>query len=264
MRRGDVEPVRAGLIGLGAIGTGIVRLARASSAVTIVGALVRDRTRDRGANVPPVVGSLAELLALQPEVIVEGAGHAALRDFGPSILRGGCDLIALSAGALADPDLLAELEAAARDGRSRMRVASGAIGGLDAISSAAVGGLATVRHTLTKPARTLLGDAADGMREARVIYEGTAREGVQRFPESANVVAAVSLAGIGLDRTELRVVADPALDRNRHVVEAAGEFGDLRMELRNVPSDENPKTGRLTAMSAYRALLARRDRVSIG
>jgi aspartate dehydrogenase len=210
------------------------------------------------------MGSLAELEALRPEVIVEGAGHGALRELGPSILRSGCDLIALSVGALADPDLLAALEAAAREGGSQLRLASGAIAGLDAISSAAVGGLTRVRHTLSKPAQTLLGAAGAGLQEPRVLYEGPAREGVRKFPESANVVAAVSLAGIGFDRTELRVIADPALDRNRHVVEAEGAFGELRIEVRNVPSDENPRTGRLTAMSAYRAILARRERVSIG
>ena len=258
------RPIRVGLIGLGAIGIGIARLAGRSDLVTILGALVRDVSLDRGPHAPRVVRSLAELLALQPEVIVEGAGHAALREYGPTILRAGCDLVALSAGALADPDLLAQLELAALEGSSRLRVASGAIAGLDAISSAAVGGLASVRHTLSKPARTLLGAAGDDLQEARVLYEGPAREGVRRFPESANVVAAVSLAGIGLDRTELRVVADPTLDRNRHVVEAEGAFGDLRIEVRNVPSDENPRTGRLTAMSAYRVLLARRERVSIG
>jgi aspartate dehydrogenase len=260
----DHDPVRAGLIGLGAIGRGIARLARSSGRVEIVGVLVRDPSRDRGPDAPPVVTSLSELLDRPPEVIVEGAGHAALREYGPEILRSGCDLIALSVGALADPELLARIEAAARDGGSRMRVASGAIAGLDAISSAAVGGLARVRHTLSKPARTLLGAAGADLRESRVLYEGSAREGVAKFPESANVVAAVSLAGLGFDRTELRVVADPALERNRHVVEAQGAFGELRIEVSNVPSDENPRTGRLTAMSAYRELLARRDRISIG
>ncbi|MGH2473200.1 MAG: aspartate dehydrogenase [Candidatus Limnocylindria bacterium] len=256
--------MRAALIGLGAIGRGIVRLARSSGRVEIAGALVREPSRDRGPEAPPIVISLGELLARRPEVIVECAGHAALREFGPPILRSGCDLIALSVGALADPELLAHIEAAARDGGSRLRIASGAIAGLDAIASAAVGGLTRVRHTLSKPARTLLGAAGADLREPRVLYEGPARDGVRRFPESANVVAAISLAGLGLDRTELRVVADPALERNRHVVEVQGAFGELRIEVSNVPSDENPRTGRLTAMSAYRELVARRDRVSIG
>ena len=107
-------------------------------------------------------------------------------------------------------------------------------------------------------------DEAAALREPRELYIGPAREGVARFPESANVVAAVSLAGIGFDRTVMRVVADPHAGRNQHVVEAQGAFGTLRVEVANIPSDENPRTGRLTAMSAFRALLDRREILRIG
>jgi aspartate dehydrogenase len=87
---------------------------------------------------------------------------------------------------------------------------------------------------------------------------------VARFPESANVVAAVSLAGIGFDRTEMAVVADPHATRNVHVVTADGAFGSLRVEIQNIPSEENPRTARLAAMSAYRALLDRDLRIRVG
>ncbi len=85
-----------------------------------------------------------------------------------------------------------------------------------------------------------------------------------RFPESVNVAAAVSLAGIGLDRTEVRVVADPTIDRNWHTVEVEGEFGWLRFEIANVPSDENPRTGRIVAMSVVPALRARSAPFRVG
>jgi aspartate dehydrogenase len=98
----------------------------------------------------------------------------------------------------------------------------------------------------------------------RDLYHGPAREGVGRFPESSNVVAAVSLAGIGFDRTTMRVVADPSAERNHHVVEAEGAFGALRIDIRNIPSDENPRTGRLTAMSVVHALISRGADVVIG
>lgn len=260
------DSLRVGLIGLGAIGLGVCRLVRdrAAGEITIVGALVRDPARARPAEAPPTVRRLEDLLGLDPEVVLEGAGHEALRTYGPSVLRAGRDLIALSAGALSDPALVDELRAAAREGGARVRIASGAIAGLDAIAAAAVGGLTRVSHTISKPARTLLGAAADDVREPRELYRGSARDGVVRFPESANVVAAVSLAGLGLDRTEMRVIADPKATRNQHVVEVEGAFGSLRIEVRNVPSDENPRTGRLTAMSAFRALLARRESIVIG
>jgi len=260
-------PVRAGLIGLGAIGRAVVRIARERHPDTIafVGALVRDPARRRSADDPEIVGSIDQLLARDPEVVVEAAGHEALRAHGATVLRAGVDLFALSAGALADPVLLDELEIAARAGGGRLRLLSGAIAGLDAIRAAAVGGIARVTHTTRKPARTLLpADEAAGLTGERELYRGPARAGVLRFPESVNVAAAVSLAGIGLDRTELRVVADPRIERNRHEVVVEGVFGRLEVTIENVPSDENPRSGRIVAMSVVRALLDRSAAVTMG
>jgi aspartate dehydrogenase len=98
----------------------------------------------------------------------------------------------------------------------------------------------------------------------REVFRGNAREGALRFPESINVAAAVSLAGIGLDRTEVRVLADPAVTRNHHEVVAEGPFGALRFEIANIPSEANPKTGRLVALSIVQALLRRRAALVVG
>lgn len=260
------QPLRVALIGFGAIGRAVVRLVAEGAAgeIEIVGALVREVRRARPAG-PPVVGTLEELLALRPEVVVEAAGHEALRAHGPRVLRAGVDLIAVSVGALADPAVEAELRAAARAGGARLRIASGAIGALDAIGAAAVGGIKRVVHTTRKPARALLGsEDAAALGGERELFRGPAREGVRLFPESVNVAAAVSLAGVGFDRTELRVVADAAIERNEHCVEVEGAFGRLRFEIANVPSDENPRTGRLVAMSIVHALRQRRAVIAIG
>jgi aspartate dehydrogenase len=258
--------MRVGLIGLGAIGRGVLRLLRTTDDVELVGALVADPRKSRGQGTPPICGALDQLLETRPEVIVELAGHAALGCYGPPILRAGIDLIVVSVGALADPDVERAIVEAARAGGSRVIVASGAIGALDAIASAAVcGGLTRVTHTTRKPARALLEPAeAAHLKEARELFRGSAREGALRFPESINVAAAVSLAGIGLDRTEVRVIADPSVDRNSHEVVAQGEFGDLRFEIRNIPSDDNPRTGRLVAMSIVHALRRRHAVVVVG
>jgi len=258
--------MRVGLIGLGAIGRGVLRLLRSDDEVELVGALVAnlDKSRDPGA--PAVCGSLAELLDKRPEVIVELAGHAALRCYGPPVLRAGVDLIVISVGALADPGVERAITEAARAGGGRVLVASGAIGALDAIASAAVcGGLKRVTHTTRKPARALLEPAeAALLTEPRELFRGSAREGALRFPESINVAAAVSLAGIGLDRTEVCVIADPTVHRNSHEVVAQGDFGDLRFEIHNIPSDDNPRTGRLVAMSIVHALRRRHARLVVG
>jgi aspartate dehydrogenase len=96
------------------------------------------------------------------------------------------------------------------------------------------------------------------------LFRGTAREAALKFPESVNVAAAVSLSGIGFDRTEVRVVADPTVTRNQHIVEAEGAFGSLRLEIMNIPSDTNPRTARLVAMCVVHTLLQRRSSFLIG
>ena len=253
------ESMRVGLIGCGTIARGLLDLVRPEHAIELVGALVRDPHKARAADVPPTVDSAAALLAMRPEVVVEMGGHDALRQHGPDVLRAGIDLLMVSVGALADPSVEGAILQSACAGGGRAVVVSGAIGGLDALAAAAVGGLTSVTHITRKPARALLSpDDAALLTEPRELFRGTAREGALRFPESINVAAAVSLAGIGLDRTEVRVLADPTIDRNRHEVIAEGVFGSLRFEIGNIPTEQNPRTGRLVAMSVLHALRNRR------
>ena len=183
-------------------------------------------------------------------------------------LAAGIDVISISVGALADPELLTEVERAAAAGGARLRIPSGAIAALDAISSANVTGLDRVIHTVRKPPATLLegaeAEAVVRSGEPRVLYDGPAREATRLFPANVNVVAAVSLAGIGLDRTEVRVIADPAVVHNTHDLEVSGDFGRLTVRIENVPSDENPKTGRIVSASLVRALRALSDDILVG
>lgn len=257
---------RVCLIGLGAIGQSVVKLVReqAPDDIEIVAALVRDPSRPRPAGSPETVTSVEALLARDPDIVVEVAGHDGLRQHGPAVLRSGCEMIVVSVGAMAHPEVYDELVEAARLGGTRIKVASGAIGALDAISAASLGGLDRVVHTTRKPPRTLLGEEGAHLTEAREVFRGSAREGALKFPESINVAAAVSLAGLGLDRTEVRVLADPAVERNQHEVVAEGAFGTLRFEIQNIPSEDNPRTGRLVAMSIVRTLLHRRAPLVVG
>lgn len=259
------EALRVGLIGLGAIGAGVVKRAADFDDIELVGALVQDPTKPRPEGSPPVFGNLADLLAQDPEVVVEVAGHAALRAHGPDVLRSGRDLYFVAVGALADPDTERELRDAARESGRQAKIISGAIGALDAIAGAAIGELRSVTHTTRKPAATLLPpEEAAVLTEPKELFNGTAREGALLFPESVNVAAAVSFAGLGLDRTTLRVLADPQIERNRHEVEAEGEFGSLRFEIMNVPSPDNPKTASLVAMSIIHQLRQRRSGLVVG
>jgi aspartate dehydrogenase len=215
----------------------------------------------------PVVGDIAALLATDPSVVVETGGHAALRAFGEAVLRSGRDLLTISVGALADDGLFDALGDAAAATGARLLVPSGAIAGLDMLNAARLAGLESVRHTVRKPPAALLppdeAAAVVASGQPRELYEGVAREAARRFPENVNVVAAVSLSGIGMDRTIARVVADPTITHNTHEVEAEGAFGTLRLEVRNVPGP-NPKTGRIVAPSVIRALQRLRATVVLG
>lgn len=259
--------MRVGLLGLGAIGQSLAALLAREppDQVQLVGALVRDLGRARPPGSPRALPDVEALLHRRPEVVVEAAGHQALRTHGPAILRAGVDLLMVSVGALADEPTERAIRLAATEGGSRAIVASGAIGGLDALAAARVGGLERVVHTTRKPAHTLVDAAtARGLSGPLEVFRGSARAGSLRFPESINVAAAVSLAGLGLDRTEVVVVADPSLDRNQHVVEAEGAFGHLTFAIQNVPTPENPRTGRLVAMSLLHALRNRRASFVVG
>jgi aspartate dehydrogenase len=257
--------MRVGFIGLGTIARGVLELLDPKDRVDVVGALVAHPNKPRPGCHVRLCTRIEDLLARKPEVVVEAAGHAALRCHGPTVLRAGIDLLILAVGALAEPDTERAIVAAAEDGRSHAIIVSGGIGGLDAIASASAGHLRRVTHFTRKPSRALLPpDEASTLREPRELFAGSAREGALKFPESINVAAAVSLAGLGLDATEVRVVADPALERNRHEVVAEGDFGRLRFEIENVPTDDNPRTGRLVAMSVVQALRRRQARLIIG
>jgi aspartate dehydrogenase len=263
---------RVALLGYGAIGRAVCELAAARKAgpVTIVGVLVRDPGAYAGPAQRygiPFVSDAAALLELRPDLVVEAAGHDGFRQHVPAILEAGVEVLSLSVGALADPATMTRIEAAAAAGGSRLRVPSGAIAALDAISAAAVGGIERVVHTVRKPPATLV----EGPRAAEIVaggqpvelFAGTAREAALLFPANVNVIAAVSLAGIGLDRTEARILADPAVTRNVHEVAVDGEFGRLLVRIENEPS-ENPKTGRIVAMSVVRSLRALGESIVVG
>jgi aspartate dehydrogenase len=258
-------PMRVGLIGLGSIGQDVVALAqeRAAAEIELIGAVVQDTSRtDRPL---PTFGTVRELLEQRPEAIVELAGHDGLRDHGIDVLDAGIDLYFLAVGALAEPAFEQRFREAAERSNGQAIIVSGAIGALDAIAGAAQGGLQRVEHTVRKPPATLLGEEeARGLTGPKEIFRGNAREAALAYPESVNVSAAVSFAGVGLDRTTVVISVDPAVSRNVHVVEAEGTFGSLRFEIQNVPSKRNPKSGSLVAMTVVHQLLKRRAGIAVG
>lgn len=212
-------------------------------------------------SVPFVVGREA-LLRARPEVVLEAASHDAVREHLVALLDAGVSVVVLSAGALADDTLKSRAERAAAKSGALFYVPSGGIGGLDALKTACLGGVHEVSIRVAKPPAAWKGIAyverlgvdLDRLGEAHTLFSGPAREGVPHFPQNVNIAAVLSLAGIGMDRTWLEVVADPALQLNTHTIRVSGNAGRMTMVLENVPSPENPKTSWLACYSALAAL----------
>jgi aspartate dehydrogenase len=254
-----------GLIGYGGIAKDVVAVLRETGAgVEIAGALCRPGRAEQARAALggiDVVESLDDLLARRPSVVAEVAGQQAVAEHGPGVLRRGVDLMVISIGALADLALFDRLKTAARDGNSRILLPAGAIGGLDAIAAMRVGGLHAVRYRSRKPPAAWRGSPAEKVADLdkldgrTVLYRGSAGEAALLYPQNANVAAAVALAGLGFDNTEVELVADPEAPGNVHEIEAEGVAGRFAIQLQGKPSRTNPKTSALAALSVARALI---------
>jgi aspartate dehydrogenase len=247
--------IRVGIVGLGVIGTEIAKaITNGIAGVALAGVSVRRATTTGAYPVVP----LDELIR-RSDLVVEAATQAALRGFGPDVLAAGRDLMVLSAGALVGT--LDEWARLAERHRCRLLVPSGAIAGLDGMKGAREGAISSVTMETRKPPRGLAGAPylaqqgidLDAIREETLIFEGPATAACPAFPANVNVLAALSLAGIGPERTTTRIFAVPGLARNTHRIGVEGEFGSLTLEVRNVPS-ENPRTGRLSYLSTIALL----------
>ena len=218
----------------------------------------RARDRMRGFRSPVDVVS-AGGLAERADIVVECAPAAVFREIAEPVIRAGKTLVAISAGALLDH---ADLVEAARATGAQIVVPSGAVMGLDAVRGAAESGIASVTMITRKPPGGLAGAPylvdhgidVNGLDAPLKVFEGSAREGARGFPANVNVAAALGLAGIGPERTRLEIWADPGVTRNTHEIRLEAETVRFQLRIENVPSRENPRTGRSVAPSVVAAL----------
>ena len=287
MRTGTVIDVT--LIGFGAIGRALVTRLRSNAAIRVTHVVVR------AARLQETQLALDELVASAKATVItavaqvpatatlalECAGHSALTTHVVGALQRGCECAVLSVGALSEPGLPEQLEAAAQQGGTQVHLLSGAIGGIEALSAARLAGLTHVTYTGRKPpsAWALQGVATTELKKKEpkievihahsaivleaIILEASAREAARLYPKNANVAAIVALAGLGLDATRVRLIADPNVTENVHEIHAQGAFGEMRLEMRGKPLADNPKTSALTVLSALRFLHNRANPVTI-
>ena len=262
--------MRIGLLGGGVIGRLFLEHVRADPSMEAEVVAIAGRSpASRGAalaqefGVPFVIGSAA-LAASKPDLVIEAASHEAVREYAERLLDQRIAVMLLSGGALADDSLRERLEHAARANRAMLYVPSGGIGGLDAVKAACAGGVDEVGIVINKPPEAWkgipyvdrLGIDLDRLDAPTILFEGSAREGVPHFPANVNIAAALSLAGVGFDRTRLKVVADPALTSNNHVIRVRGRTGNLDLRFENTHSPVSAKT---TLLACFSTLVAFRQ-----
>jgi aspartate dehydrogenase len=250
-----------GIIGCGAMGS---EICRALSGDSFPGELLLlDRHLDRAQHLADISAAATAVASLQQivegsDLVVECASVQAARDIALSVLKKGKGLMILSVGALVDADFRQSIYEAARANKCCVYIPSGAIGGIDALLAASQGAINRVTLTTTKPSKGLetapyVLENDVNLTRSGLIFEGTADEAIAGFPQNINVSATLALAGVGFEKTIVRIAVDPTSTHNVHVIEVEGEFGTFTARFENVPT-ENKRTSKLAAYSAVATL----------
>lgn len=262
---------RVGIFGLGTIGRRVAgALIEGIEGLELCGVCSRsaDRASTFLANLQPDAARRAEIpvldaesLARRADVLVDCAPADAFRTIVEATLKHGRTLLTVSGAALMDCEDLTER---ARGSGARIILATGALLGLDAMRAAAEGTIHSVRMVTRKPPRSLTeapivraqGIDLGRLTEPLCLFRGSALEGARQFPANVNVAAALGLAGIGPSRTQLEIWADPALTRNTHTIHVDADSARFQMTIENIPTEQHPGTGRITALSVIACLRA--------
>ncbi|WP_068677358.1 aspartate dehydrogenase [Oceanobacillus sp. Castelsardo] len=204
---------------------------------------------------------LEAFLDSEIDIVVEAANINAVKTLLPSVIKKK-DVVLISIGALADEVLLTEISNLVKECKHAVHLPSGAIGGLDLLQNAhALGTVEDVSLTTRKPASSLIEEAID---EAKVVFKGKAIDAIKQFPKNMNVSIVLSLAGIGMEKTSVCLVADPHIEKNVHQVDVTGEFGEATFSITNNPLPQNPRTSYLAAMSILGTLKRINGELRIG
>ncbi len=265
--------LRIALAGLGAIGQALARSLWQDPLPGVVLSAVSARDADKARRFLDSINCpvpVCEIDALEPhaDLVVECAPAALLPRIATPFLKQGKSVMVLSVSALLFNEELIEL---ARESAGRLLVPTGALIGLDAVAAAAEGQIHSVRMVTRKPPKGLAGAphliehniSVEGLTSAKKVFEGNARAAAKGFPANLNVVVALSLAGIGPEKTTLEIWADPGVTRNTHTIEVDSDSARFTMTIENIPS-ENPKTGRIVAQSVRALLRKMRAPLAVG
>jgi len=244
--------MKLGIIGCGAIGTDV------AEAVDMMKEIEKIYLYDINNSAAQTLQKHLKKAVVQPveeflknvDLVFEAASQEAVNQYAVPILEAKKDIVLMSIGSLFDDTFRKKLETVARKNHKKIYLPSGAVCGIDGVLAASVKKLDSVTLVTTKSPLSL----GVKVEERTVIFKGTAREAVKKFPRNINVAACLSLAGVGFDETKVEIVADPVETRISHKILAHGHFGRLRAEVENMPNPHNPKSSYMASLSAIAVL----------
>jgi len=240
-----------GIIGAGAIANFLLKEINQNEApnLQVKSVLVRNREKYQSLEKQFSINlytDMNDFINSDIDIVVEAANIEAVKAHLPTVLQKK-PAVLISIGALADEPFLEKVIQLAEQYGNHVHLPSGAVGGLDLLQNAhALGGISHVSLTTRKPANTLIDEQVS---EEVIVFEGKAADAITQFPKNINVSIVLSLAGIGMDKTGVTIIADPHIDKNIHQVDIKGDFGEASFTIKNNPLPENPKTSYLAAMS---------------
>jgi aspartate dehydrogenase len=267
--------MKIGIIGVGAIGN---ILAKAVNEMELVDKLwLYDKSRKKAIIVAKelskaLVANTAKELIENVDLVVESASQQAVKEYSYQVLNSKKDLMIMSLGALVDNKLRKELEAIAAQKNIKIYLPSGAVLGIDGIKAAKLAKVSEVTLTTIKNPRAFKDNEylksrnidIEMIKRAKVLFVGSAEEAVKYFPENINVASCIALAGIGANKTKVKIIAEPKIKENIHKINVKGAFGEFEVETKNVVCPANPKTSYLAALSAIATVRKIIEPVQIG
>lgn len=264
---------KIGIIGCGSIGTAITKYASAELKDKISDIYLWDTDSEKLRVLVKAFGvkeaSDFDEIMDKCDLVIEAASAGFVAEFLEGVISRGKDAIVISIGGVLGAE---ELLSSAEDKGIRIILPTGAIAGIDAVKAAKVAGINSATLVTRKPAKSLTGAPyfsekgidIDAIKEETVVFEGTAREAMKYFPKNINVSAMLSLAGIGPDRTMVKLVTSPEFSKNSHEITVEGAAGTLKMLSENVPSPDNPKTSYMASLAVIASLEGYLSTVRIG
>jgi len=244
--------MKLGIIGCGAIGTDVAHAADNMKEIEKI--YLHDLKPEASKKLCSTLkkGSIQPVAEFLDDVdlVFEAASQQAVGQYAMQVLTANKDMVIMSIGSLFDDALRKKLETTARKNNCKIYLPSGAVCGIDGVLAASIERLDSVTLVTTKSPASL----GIQVEDRTVVFEGSAREAVKRFPKNINVAACLSIAGVGFDETKVEIVADPVESRISHKILAHGRFGRLRAEVENMPNPNNPKSSYLASLSAIAIL----------